>query len=279
MESELSADQGALRDIDSIRDRLAGMPRGHAMLQLIYTVLLAAYMGLLVLSGSSEGGASILGGTTMALVLPPVIISTGLISGANERFSIRQRATARQWAAIGFFIAALGVILVWGVVAGGYPWWWSIVYATITLVIFAARPLSVLRRAPKTEDSAGEPTRLSRPVFVVTILIGVFLGALCAVALAPIASSVVMLVGLLVTIVALTAQRSSWGLLRTGYEWRAAQWAGFGVAATLMFAVAVLLMTTDLVTPLFAVCSGVVITTCATISAFVRGRGHGASSA
>lgn len=270
-----------LRNVDAIRARAVQMPRGHAFLQLAYTVLLAAYMGVFVYTGSTEGGASAFGGTTMALVLPVIIVSSGLVNGANERFTRRLRNTARHWISLGFFFAILAVLLVWGTVGGGYPWWISLVSVALTLVIFGVRPLGVVLRAPavSAHDAPQRPQHLPAPVRVTTILLGVYLALACAVVLVPVGSWLVTVVGMIAVIVAASAQRASWGLLGTGYEWRLPQWTAFGVSALVMFLLPVLIIATDFVTPIVTVGAGVLVAASLIGSAFIPGRSRGASQA
>lgn len=279
MESE-SSEERMLRNVEAIRANAAPMPRGHALLQLAYTVLLAAYMGVFVYTGSTEGGASIFGGTTMALVVPPIIVSSGLVNGANERFRTRLRNTTRQWISLGFFFAVLVVLLIWGIAGGGYPWWISLIAVVVTLAIFGIRPLGIVLRAPAASDDVPQPTpSLPAPVRITTILLGIYLGAVCAVVFVPTAVWFLTTFGMLAVIIALTAHTTSWGLLRTGYDWRLPQWTAFGTAALVMLILPVLIIATDIVTPAVAVSAGVLIAVCLIGSAFISGRSRGASAA
>lgn len=280
MESESNDEAQMLRNVDAIRARTVQMPRGHAFGQLGYTVLLAAYMGVFVYTGSTEGGASVFGGMTMALVLPPILISAGLVNGANERFAQRLRNTRRQWIALGFFFAVLAVLLIWGIAGGGYPWWVSLIAAAITLVIFGARPLSFVLRAPVPAPDAQQHSRpLPAPARMTTILLGLYLAAACALVLVPIATWFLTVFGMLAIIIVLSAQTTPWGLLSTGYQWRFPQWLAFGVSALVMFLLAVLIIATDIVTPVVAIAAGAVVAICLIGSAFIPGRSRGASPA
>lgn len=279
MESEPKSEDGDARrtllDAESIRARAARMPRSHAALQLAYTVLLAAYMAVFVFTGSAEGGASAFGGTTMTLALPPIIVSSALVSGANERFRERLSATPRYWIAVGFFALILVTLLIWGIAGGGYPWWVALIAFAITLLIFGIRPLRVVLSAPAVAD-AGEtrPRTLPVPAKLMTASLGLFFGLACAVVLVPALAWIVMMLGLGVVLVGLSARTAPGGLLRTGYEWRWAQWAGFGVAALLMFVLAVLIIATDLVTAPIAAGAGAVVAASLIVSAFIPGRGR-----
>src|SRR5690606_17941271 len=122
-----------LRSVDAIRARAASAPRGNAVLQLAYSLMLSAYMALFVYTGSNEGGASVFGATTMALVLPPMIVSTGLVNGAAEGHGGRLRSTRKHSLAAGGSLALLGVILVCGVSGGVYGWRAGVVSAADTV--------------------------------------------------------------------------------------------------------------------------------------------------
>lgn len=269
-----------LRSVDTIRARAASVPRGHAVLQLAYSVMLSAYMALFVYTGSNEGGASVFGGTTMALVLPPMIVSTGLVNGAAERHGGRLRSTRRHWLAIGVFLTLLVVILVWGIAGGGYPWWLALASAVVTVVLFGARPAAVLLRGSAIADetaAAGVP--LSRGPRVVTFLMGGYFGLVCAVLLIPAAVWALTVLGMIGVIIALSAQTSSWGLMRTGWEWAPPQWFAFAVASGVMFLLAALIIGTDLVTPVVAIFAGCLAAIALIASALLPGRSHGAPEA
>lgn len=269
-----------LRSADAIRARAASVPRGHALLQLMYSVMLAAYMALFVYTGSNEGGASVFGGTTMALVLPPMIVSTGLVNGAAERHGGRLRSTGRHWTAIGVFLALLVVILVWGIAGGGYPWWLAPVSAVVTIVLFGSRPAAVLVRGSGTpQRTTAEREPLSPGPRTVTIVMGVYFGIVCMTLLVPSAIWAVTAIGMMAVIIALSAQTASWGLMRTGWEWAVPQWLTFAMAVAVMFLLALLVIVGDVVTPLIAVLAGGVVAAAMVASALLPGRSHVASEA
>lgn len=268
-----------LDSVEQIRERSARASRGHALLQLAYAVLISAYMAVFVYTGSIEAGSSALGGTTMTLILPPLIVSSGLISGANERFGGRLIMRRRQLIAVGVFLALLIVLLFWGIAGSGYPWWIAIVAFGGTLVLFSRGPIGVLRRAPAAASEPGHPATLSRPVRITTVVLGCYLGAATAVVMLPAAAWAITIVGMMAAIVALMAQTAQWGLLNTGFQWRRLQWASFFLAALAMFMLAVLIIATDLITPAIAVSAGVLIAVCLSVSALLPGRSRGASAA
>lgn len=281
MASRAEADR-TLRSVAAIRARAASAPRGSAMLQLAYSLMLAAYMALFVYTGSNEGGASVFGGTTMALVLPPMIVSTGLVNGAAERHGGRLRSPRRQWLAVGIFLALLGVILVWGVAGGGYPWWLALASAVVTIVLFGARPAALLLRSSGTArrtEPADARAPLSSGPRTVTVVMAVYFGAVCATLFVPTVVWAVTSIGMIGVILALSAQTSEYGLMRTGWEWAAPQWIAFAVAVAVMFLLAALIIAANLVTPVIAILAGCLVTVALAASALLPGRGHGAPQA
>lgn len=112
-----------------------------------------------------------------------------------------------------------------------------------------------------------------------TIALGVFFGLACAFVLLPAAAWGVNMAGLILVVIALVAQSSSWGLLRTGYLWRLPQWSAFALAVAVMFALAVLIIATDIVTAPLALGAGALVAVALTLSAFFPRRGDGASPA
>lgn len=279
MESE--SEKQALQNVAAIRAQTARAPRGHALLQLAYSVLLSAYMGIVVFTGSMDGGASAFGGTTMTLILPPIIVSSALVNGANERFGERMRVNARYWIAFGVFALMLVLFMSWGIIGNGYPWWMALVTVAITLVLFGARPLSVILSSSSQSqpDNASPSPALSLPARLTTAFLGIFLGLMCAVVLVPAAAWLVLMLGLIVVLIAATARAASWGLLSTGHEWRLPQWAAFGIAAVVMFLLAVLIIVGGIVTPVLAVGAGVIVAVVLIVSVFVPGSRRGASAA
>jgi len=275
MESELPPEREALRSVDAIRSRKLPAPRGHAALQLAYTVFFAAYVGVVVYTASAQRSTF---GSTMLLILPPVVISSGLLGGANERFRARRRAGVGQWISSGCFAIVLFGLLFWGLFRGpggdGFPWWLTPIAVVSTLLIFGIPPLRVLLRSPGAGAERRVMQPLSRPVRVTTTLIGGFLGASAATALLPSAALVSMVFGIFV-VVSIAAVPAPWGLARAGYEWRLPQWAGFGIAALTLFALALLITATDIVSRGVAVWAGVVVAVSIMMSTFVPRRRRG----
>lgn len=101
------------------------------------------------------------------------------------------------------------------------------------------------------------------------MFLGSYLGLSAATVVLPMVSPFVLMLGMIGVIVLIVVQTSSWGVLRTGYEWRLPQWVGFGIAATVLFMLAVLILATDTVNPAIATCAGVVVAASIIVSAFV----------
>lgn len=277
---ESQEQRSSLHRIEGIRASVAGRPRGHAVLQLAFALLTTAYIGVLVFTGSTEGGANAFGGTTMPLVLVPMIVSSALMSGANERFGERLRATWVDGIAAGSLVLMILGVLAWGIIAGGYPWWIAVIVSGVTLILFGMRPLRVLlrtrgARATGTDDRGP----LSLPVRLTTAFLGVFFGLICALLFVPALAWTVTMLGLIIVLIGLAARGEPWSFLNTGYEWRLAQWTAFGIAASVMFLLAVLLLATDAVTPASAAVAGGIVIACLVVSAVLPGSSRGASAA
>lgn len=268
----------AVLAVERVRARVADEPCDHAVLQLAYAVMVAAYMGILVYTGSIEGGRAALGGHTMALVLPPIIISSALIPGASEHYSRRMRPSRRHWWSIGLFLAMLLVLLVWGLTVG-YPWWLSVGYATATLVLFGTRPLWVLSRSRSTPWQRRSYARMSRGVQVITVLLGIAFGALCLGVLVPVLLWGITVIVLMAALVVLAVRATTWSLHHVGYEWAWPQWTAFGVAVAAMFLFAVLMVAGVAATPLTAGVAAVLAVVPLAAAAFFSGHGDDASEA
>ncbi|MDT0156277.1 hypothetical protein Q9R19_01425 [Microbacterium sp. ARD32] len=264
----------ALRAAEAVQARAAGVPRGHAVLQLLHAVMMSAYMAVFVYTGSDAVDTETAGGMLMMLVLPPIVISSGLVSGAGERYAGRLRAGRRYWLAVGVFLAMLLVLMAWRILGGGYPVWVVAVSAAVTLVIFAARPISSLRRADTGVRAEVPAVPLPHGVRVTTVMIGAGFGGACATVFLPTAGWLVVSALMLFTIMAL-AGSSSWSLRSTGWCWGGAQWTAFGASSAILFALAVLLIATDAVSPVVPVAMGAVIAASLVGVAFLPGRGEG----
>jgi hypothetical protein len=280
MESDQEA--GTLDRIADLRSRAERMPRAHAMLQLAYAVFMAAYVGVLLGLAAAESGRGGFQGTTMTLVLAPLIISSALIGGANERFKERLRPT--QLDLIGSVVFAIMIVgtLAWAFMAGPPPWWIPLAAALVTFAAFGHRPLGLMLRSSAT--SASDPTDdrskwLSLPVRLTTAFLGVFFGLTCAVVFVPALGWLVMLFGMVIVLIAMSVRSLPWGFLNVGYEWRLPQWIAFGIASTIMFALALLIAATHVVTPGIAAGAGALVAASLIVSALLPGRSRGASAA
>ncbi|UYO96440.1 hypothetical protein OED01_12630 [Microbacterium sp. M28] len=274
--------------IADLRARAVRMPRAHAVLQLAYAVFFAGYIGVFAFAGSAEGGAQAFGGMTATLILPPVIISSALVSGANERFGRRVLLARADWIAVILFALSFVGTVAWGIVSessagtvGGYPWWVALVLALMALVAFGVRPLIVILRTAAESDgrTKGRAIALSLPVRLTTAFLGVFFGLVCAVVFVPAIGWLVILLGMIIVVIALAVRHEPWGFANVGYEWRFPQWIAFGIASTIMFLLSVLIVATDAITPGIAAGAGALVAASLILSAFLPGPRRGASAA
>jgi len=241
-------------------------------MQLLYAVMMSAYMAVFVYTGSEGGDADRFGGTTMALLLPPMVISSALVEGAAQRFGGRLRATKRYWIAAAAFGVMLAIFLLWSVIGGGYPWWLSLVSLTATLAVFGARPVGVLLHGGTGAARATAPAPLPRGSRVTTALIGLVFGAICATLFLPVAVWGTMMASMVLVLISASAT-STWGLRSTGWYWGTAQWCAFGIATGAMFLLAALTIATELISPLVSAATGAVIAASLVATALLPGRG------
>lgn len=262
----------ALRAAERVRARATTIPRGHAVMQLLYAVMMSAYMAVFVYTGSSEGGPDSFGGRTMALLLPPMILSSALIEGAAQRYGGRLRPTRRYWMAAAAFGVMLAVFLLWALIGGGYPWWLSLVSLVATLAVFGVRPVGVLLRQGTAEHPATTPAPLPKGSRMTTIAIGFVLGGICVTLSVPVAVWAMLMASMVLVLISAPAT-SSWGLRSTGWSWGVIQWSAFGVATGAMFLLATLTIATELIGPVISASVGVVIGASLLLAAFLPGRG------
>lgn len=279
---ESDQEVGTLDRIADLRARAERMPRAHAALQLAYAVFMAAYVGVLLELAAAESGRGGFQGTTMTLLLVPLLVSSSLIGGANERFRERLRPTRLDL--IGSVVFAIMIVgtLAWAFMAGPYPWWIPLVAALITFVAFGHRPIGVMLRSSSASasDPAGDRSkRLSLPVRLTTSFLGVFFGLTCAVVFVPDLGWLVMMLGMVIVLIAMSVRNLPWGFLNVGYEWRVPQWIAFGFASLVMFLLALLIAATDVVTPGIAAGAGALVAASLIVSALLPGRSRGASAA
>lgn len=262
----------ALRVATDVRARAAGAPRGHAVLQLLYAVMMSTYMALFVYTGSGAVDTEASGGLLMMLALPVMFITVGLVDGAGERYAGRLRATGRRWMTVGVFFAMLLALVLWSIAGGGYPLWVAPVSAAVTLIIFGIRPLGILWRSSTEPRRTVPPAALPMGTRITTLIIGVGLGAVCATVLVPPAGWLSTSALMLFTIAAL-AGAGTWGLRSTGWYWGLAQWIAFGVSSAVTLVLAGFLIATDLVALPLAITAGAVVAASLVVSAFLPGRG------
>ncbi|PKI90779.1 hypothetical protein CW368_08900 [Actinomycetales bacterium SN12] len=262
----------ALRVVEDVRERVSGVPRRHAVMQLLYAVMVSAYMAVFVYTGSAEGDADRSGGTTMALLLPPLVLSSALVEGAAQRFGGRLRAARRYWMAAVAFGVMLVIFLLWSVIGGGYPWWLSLVSLFATLVVFGARPVGVLLRGGAEAARATVSAPLPRGSRVTTVVIGLVFGAICATLFLPVAVWGTMMASMVLMLISAGAT-STWGLRSTGWYWGTTQWCAFGISTGAMFLLAALTIATELISPVVSASTGAVIAASVVVTAFLPGRG------
>ena len=221
------------------------MPRPYAILLLWSAVALAAYMTafILIFQPSLASGA---GSQYTSLLLVPVLVQSGLINGARERFGVRMRGGGALFVALGVIVVIFIVMVLAIFVGVTYPWWVSVVVGAVLLGLMGARPALVIMQNGAAQSAALPTAPLSRPVRWMTALIGVALGAMVALSVSAMLFAIASIITL-AALALLVAWHGAWGLPRAGFEWGRAQWVGFGVVVVAVWTTALLLARTEVV--------------------------------
>lgn len=261
----------ALAAAEAVQARAAGVPRGHAVLQLVYAVMMSAYMALFVFAGSDAVDTTTTGMFLNSLMLPTMIIGAVLLNGAGERFAGRLRPGLR-FRLTGFLFGALLVgLLGWKILTGSYPVWITPGCVLVTLIVFGARPLALLRHQA-TVVTQVEPAPLPTAIRVTTVALGMLFAAMCATAFLP-AASTGLLILMIILVGAATLPTARWGLPATGWYWGVAQWIAFGISSVLLLVLTLLAVIKAVTTPVVPTVLGAVIAASLVVVAFLPGRG------
>ena len=222
---------------------------------------MGVYVGVFLFSFGGypvEEVASVGGGYAYtSMLLFPVLLFSGLSSGARERFSIRRKASRGFRVAYILLVAAFMTLLILTIAGIQYPWIANLLVAAALFITMGAMPIRQLARGlkqPSGERWINEP--LTGPVRWSTALIGAASGLVAGTStlwLYPVISVVVMLA----LIIVLIGWRASWGLPRAGYEWGPLHWTVFGVTISVLFLMALLLTRTTWITTPLAITAGV----------------------
>ncbi|MWB97399.1 hypothetical protein [Agromyces seonyuensis] len=235
---------------NEIRSRAARQreSRGSAWLQVVGSVLLSVYVGILLVMFTgfdpheSGGGPS----QYVHLLLLPVLLFCGLVQGARDRFRVRTRPGVGQVIIGAAPLAAFMVLTALSIAGVAYPWWLN---ALIPLVLFAATASPALRRLRDPQPSAADDRWSTQPLPPVTrwttVAIGAAFGIGSAVSTWTWAPLVWMAMWIALLIAAIVGWRMPWGLPRTGFLWGPAHWMLYGAATVVLFALAAVLSTVD----------------------------------
>ncbi len=254
-----------LRSHDDVRAMVErrGPSRAYATLQLWGALVLGVYGAVFLIAFGGRtvdeiaAGESV-GASTM-LLLFPVIVFSGLLDSAKQRFSIRRKPSLGFWIAYGLIFGGFGALVVMITVSVTYPWWLNVLVPVALFVTMATAPIRVLLSAtttPVAERWGNEP--LSRPTRWATVLIGAMAGVVVATSTQQ-WFSIVAIVIMLGLVVVMIAWASFAVLPRPGYEWGPIHWSAFGVTMSVLFLVALLLVRTTWITPVVTVIAGVFV--------------------
>jgi hypothetical protein len=239
-----------------------GPSRAYALFQVVGALAAAIYIGTFLFSfGDGVPTESAAGNTAShytVMVLFPALLLGPLVSGARDRFSIRRKPSTAYVVAWGLVSAGFLALLVSGLAGAVHPWWMNLMVAVAAFVTIAAGSIRQLLRAttPDSERWANRP--LSRAARWMTAAIGLLMGTIAATSTQP-WFPFASVASLILLVIALLAGKTPWGLPRTGFEWGPAHWGAFGITTSALFALAVLLSRTAVVTTPLVVVVGLVV--------------------
>lgn len=270
------AAEAQLRELERLqRTETALVPsRGLAMLEVIVAVVLCAYVWLVFAASHAGSGAGPVEDSytpTMLLVVP-ILMTSGLVQGARNKFGVRSTPTRSQWVAYGVLFAAYCVLGVLSLSSVGYPSWLNVAVVVGLFLAFGARPLRRLLTSSGDVREGWESAHLSPQARTTTALIGVALAAQVSMSIAPLAAAIAGIVVLLVLVAMLLAWRSRYGLTAVGSEWGLIQWSVFLFCVAIAFASSVLVATGNTSSPLMIAAGIVVLLAMAAVALLPRKR-------
>ncbi|HIY65201.1 MAG TPA: hypothetical protein H9830_02860 [Candidatus Agrococcus pullicola] len=262
-----SAEEAAaqLRNIGKVRDRSdrAHAPGALAVLGLWQAFILPVYLWTLL--------------TVMApfdnslYVILPMLITTTLVSGALEQFSVRQRIGSAMTVLLFALVLVFFVLCVLQIIEQPYP---RILDTLLAIMLGLALAVGPIRWWVTAEDRSVRWVRrpLSRSSRIVTVILGAIVGLLVVTAEWEYASVTSLGAAVLFMVVAAMSLKDA-GLRRTGYEWSLLHWLLFGIGAVVVCAVLLLSAFTDVLSPVLLATAGSAIGIAIAGSAFLPTRG------
>ncbi|MGO1316097.1 MAG: hypothetical protein ACTMIR_03550 [Cellulomonadaceae bacterium] len=200
------------------------------------------------------------------VILPPLFAFQQLLDGAKDRWGVRSRTTAIEWA---FLVATMAVFLTvgwWAAPGAGYTGWLTIAVGVLFFVSLGVVPLLRALRHGEARGSDRGASRLSAQVMIVTVVAGALGGVLIGASIHA-WLPVVIMIALVLAFASEVERGSRGGLSQAGYEWRAPQWSAFALLSVACVAVPVLAVYTTLVTSTVAWIAGAAVAGVMTIVA------------
>lgn len=233
----------------------------------LISVYLAVY--LFLFGGSTVGAASAQPGgyTPTWVILTPVLMFSGLVRGARERFHIRTKPSPLHWGLYALVLAGfvtLGALSMAGV---GYPWWLNAILPLVLLASMAATPIRGLLTTTPESSPPWASVPLAAGVRIMTTLIGLANGVLLATFTHPLLAAFSGLTVMVLLFVVLLGWRSAWGLPRVGYEWGPIHWGAFAICTATQFTCVVFAAVTTWFTTPNSIAAGVLVLVVMGISA------------
>ena len=243
------------------------MPREAALFSFWTNIAFAAYLACIMLAAVGPRTDHT---PVYVAVFASVVMGT-LVNGAFERLGIRVRAhlaTIFLYAiSLAMFVALIGL----DVADVAFPPWLSVGPSGIMLIAILAVDLPRIRRTAAGAESPWSAPPLSVPARVVTIGIGIVLGAMI---ILEAYGSAAEAVGLVVLIIMLFLMPTAFDVRRVGSEWRRIHWIAVGVAFLALALFVVAKAWSPVATPVMGASVGLVVTGVMSASALITVRNH-----
>ena len=256
-------------DVSAMVDR-RGPSRALASLEFWNALVMSVYFSLALFA--SNGRFFDIGGVgrdltpAIVLLLFPMLIFSGLLNGAKERFSIRRKPSRSYWIVYVVIAVVIAVLLTSAFV---YPWWLNLLAPAALFGTMAVGPSRILLSGAKTrENERWTNTPLTGSERWTMVLIGVVLGVLAATSTQSWLSTFVMVIAG-VCLLGFFVWASLRVLPHPGYAWGPGHWTAFGVSMSVLFVMALLLVRTDWITPLLALIAGILVFSVMTVGSLL----------
>lgn len=265
MEPRRAAELLDAHDQVAARAQNSGAPREAALFSFWTSIAFAAYLACILLTGFGPRTET---PPVYFAVFASIVIGT-LMNGAFERLGIRVRArmatTFLCAIALAMFVALLGL----DIADISFPLWLCLGPSTFMLLNAFAADLPRIRRTAGGTESVWTTPPLSIPSRVITIGIGIVLGAMI---ILEAYGSAAEILGLGAMMIVLFLMPTSFDIRRVGSEWRRIQWIAIAVASLALGLFLVMDAWTPVATPVMGASVGLVVAGVMSASALITVR-------